>query len=127
VARERQHQRFAGLERLVSNGDMGTAEILEICVLDNERKGLLRVGMQQLQLSAYAYGEFLRCSLGRARSVLVCHFAGTARILRLARTITDLPVAYSLEGGAPGFCDRVSQAATAQGKAAMIFRYSSSV
>jgi magnesium chelatase family protein len=68
AARQRQRARFAGSERLVSNADMGPAEIRDICVLDDAGKGLLRAAMQQLQLSARAYH----------------------RILKLARTIADL-------------------------------------
>ena len=47
---------------------MGPAEIREYCVLDDAGKGLLRVAMQQLHLTARAYH----------------------RILKLARTIADL-------------------------------------
>jgi magnesium chelatase family protein len=75
AARERQRERFAGSERLVSNADMGPAEIREVCVVDDAGKGLLRAAMQQLHLSARAYH----------------------RILKLARTIADLAGADSIE------------------------------
>jgi magnesium chelatase family protein len=75
AARERQRERFAGSERLLANGDMGPAEIREICILDEAGKGLLRAAMEQLQLSARAYH----------------------RILKLARTIADLAGAESIE------------------------------
>jgi magnesium chelatase family protein len=75
AARERQRERFAGSDRLVSNGDMGPAEIREYCVLDDAGKGLLRAAMQQLHLSARAYH----------------------RILKLARTIADLAGAEKIE------------------------------
>jgi hypothetical protein len=35
AARERQRYRFAGSERLVAKGDIGPAEIREVCVLDD--------------------------------------------------------------------------------------------
>jgi hypothetical protein len=41
AARERQRERFAGSERLVGKGDMGPAEVREVCVLDDAGKGLL--------------------------------------------------------------------------------------
>ena len=75
AARERQRERFEGSERLLSNGDMGPAEIREYCVLDDAGKGLLRAAMQQLHLSARAYH----------------------RILKLARTIADLAGADAIE------------------------------
>jgi magnesium chelatase family protein len=74
-ARKRQRQRFADSERVASNGDMGPAEIREVCVLDDAERGLLRAAMQQLQLSARAYH----------------------RILKLARTIADLGGAETIE------------------------------
>ena len=52
AARERQRERFTGSERLMCNGDMGPAEVREICLLDDAGKGLLRAAMQQLHLSA---------------------------------------------------------------------------
>ena len=75
AARERQRERFAGSERLLCNGDMGPAEIREICLLDDAGKGLLRAAMQQLHLSARAYH----------------------RVLKLARTIADLAGAERIE------------------------------
>ena len=50
------------------NADIGPAEVREHCQVDNAGKSLLRVAMQQLQMSARAYH----------------------RILKLARTIADL-------------------------------------
>lgn len=67
AARERQRRRFEGTS-LLSNADMGPAEVREYCRLDDTGKSLLRAAMQQLQMSARAYH----------------------RILKLARTIADL-------------------------------------
>ena len=75
AARQRQRQRFAGSERLLSNADMGPAEVREVCQLDDAGKGLLRAAMQQLHPTARAYH----------------------RILKLARTIADLAGAERIE------------------------------
>jgi len=75
AARQRQRQRFAASARLLSNADMGPAEVREHCPLDDAGKGLLRAAMQQLHLSARAYH----------------------RILKLARTIADLAGADRIE------------------------------
>ncbi|HNS52628.1 MAG TPA: YifB family Mg chelatase-like AAA ATPase [Anaerolineae bacterium] len=66
-ARERQSRRFAGTG-LLTNADMGPAEVREYCPLDEAGRALLRAAMQQLQMTARAYH----------------------RILKLARTIADL-------------------------------------
>ncbi len=67
AARERQRRRFEG-SHLLTNADMGPAEVREYCPLDEAGRSLLRAAMQQLQMSARAYH----------------------RILKLARTIADL-------------------------------------
>jgi len=67
AARERQQRRFEGTS-LLSNADMGPAEVREYCQVDDAGKSLLRAAMQQLHMSARAYH----------------------RILKLARTIADL-------------------------------------
>ena len=66
-ARERQARRFAGTP-LLTNADMGPAEVRIYCPLDEGGRALLRAAMQQLQMTARAYH----------------------RILKLARTIADL-------------------------------------
>ena len=71
TARERQRARFArgGTgTALLTNADMGAAEIRQWCVLDSAGQSLMRAAMRQLQLSARAYH----------------------RVLKLARTIADL-------------------------------------
>jgi magnesium chelatase family protein len=67
AARERQSRRFAGTP-LLTNADMGPAEVRVHCPLDEAGRSLLRAAMQQLQMTARAYH----------------------RILKLARTIADL-------------------------------------
>ncbi len=67
AARERQVKRFAGTA-LLTNADMGPAEVRVYCPLDDAGRSLLRAAMQQLQMTARAYH----------------------RILKLARTIADL-------------------------------------
>jgi magnesium chelatase family protein len=66
-ARERQNRRFKGTH-LLSNADMGPAEVRDSCRVDDAGKSLLRAAMKQLHMSARAYH----------------------RILKLARTIADL-------------------------------------
>ena len=73
-ARERQHRRFQGTN-LLTNADMGAAEVREYCNVDPAGKSLLRSAMQQLQMSARAYH----------------------RILKLARTIADLAGSEKIE------------------------------
>jgi magnesium chelatase family protein len=67
TARERQARRFARTP-LLTNADMGPAEVRVYCPLDEAGRSLLRAAMQQLQMTARAYH----------------------RILKLARTIADL-------------------------------------
>jgi magnesium chelatase family protein len=69
ASRERQRLRFSE-SRLVCNAEMGPVEVREFCqrVLEDEAKGLLRMAMNQLSLSARAFH----------------------RVLKLARTIADL-------------------------------------
>ncbi len=74
AARERQHRRFAGTT-LLTNADMGPAEVREYCPVNEAGRSLLRAAMQQLQMSARAYH----------------------RILKLARTIADLAGSEQIE------------------------------
>ncbi|MGI6207259.1 MAG: YifB family Mg chelatase-like AAA ATPase [Anaerolineae bacterium] len=67
AARARQRERFQGTS-LVTNSEMGPAEVRQYCALDKECSSLMRAAMQQLRLSARAYH----------------------RVLKLARTIADL-------------------------------------
>jgi magnesium chelatase family protein len=69
AARARQRGRFEGT-RLLTNADMGPAEVRDFCRLDDAGRSLLRAAMKQLHMSARAYH--------RTRSV------------KLARTIADL-------------------------------------
>jgi magnesium chelatase family protein len=74
MARERQRRRFEGTG-LMSNADMGPAEVRDHCQVDEAGKSLLRAAMQQLHMSARAYH----------------------RILKLARTIADLAGSEGIE------------------------------
>ena len=69
ASRERQRLRFAE-SRLVCNAEMGPVEVREYCqrILEQEAQSLLRMAMNQLNLSARAFH----------------------RVLKLARTIADL-------------------------------------
>ncbi|MCS6912346.1 MAG: YifB family Mg chelatase-like AAA ATPase [Anaerolineae bacterium] len=77
AARQRQRRRFAPLNnpRLMTNADMGPAEIREFCPVDDAGHSLLRAAMRQLQMSARAYH----------------------RTLKLARTIADLAGSERIE------------------------------
>ena len=75
AARERQRARFAGSSGMLSNADMGPAEVREHCPVDEAGRNLLRAAMQQLHMSARAYH----------------------RILKLARTIADLAGSETIE------------------------------
>jgi magnesium chelatase family protein len=66
-ARRVQRERFAS-SGLVSNADMGPADVRRHCSLDEDGKALIRQAMSQLQLSARGYH----------------------RVLKLARSIADL-------------------------------------
>lgn len=68
AAQGRQRRRFASLEGMTNNADMGPAELRQFCPLDAACNSLMKSAMSQLQLSARAYH----------------------RVLKLARTIADL-------------------------------------
>ena len=74
AARDRQRRRFEGTG-LMSNADMGPAEVRDHCQVDDAGASLLRAAMRQLHMSARAYH----------------------RILKLARTIADLAGSDSIE------------------------------
>jgi magnesium chelatase family protein len=67
AARQVQAKRFKGT-RLLTNADMGPAEVRQYCQLDEAGQRLMQAAMRQLHLSARAYH----------------------RVLKLARTIADL-------------------------------------
>jgi magnesium chelatase family protein len=68
VARQRQRERFKGLDGVACNADMRPGDVRKFCRLDAAGQGLMRAAMNQLQLTARAYH----------------------RLLKLARTIADL-------------------------------------
>jgi magnesium chelatase family protein len=67
AARGRQRERLAAVP-LVSNAEMGPAEIRQFCRLAEPCRSLLRTAMAQLQLTARAYH----------------------RVIKVARTVADL-------------------------------------
>ena len=67
-ARNIQTERFAGLDNIHYNAQMGVKQIRAFCALDETSKTLLKTAMERLNLSARAYD----------------------RILKVARTIADL-------------------------------------
>ena len=70
AARVRQQERFARQDKpdLLTNGDMGPAEVQAYCKLDEAGSNLMRAAVKQMDLSARAYH----------------------RVLKLGRTIADL-------------------------------------
>jgi len=68
AARQIQRLRFEKDENVHQNADMGVAEVRKYCKLDDESESLMKNAMNQMQLTARAYH----------------------RILKLARTISDL-------------------------------------
>ena len=67
MAREVQRDKFKGTGR-VTNAEMGPVEVWDSCQVDDAAKGLLQAAMKQMHLSA----------------------RGFHRVLKLARTISDL-------------------------------------
>ena len=59
AAREVQQARFEG-SKLLSNADMGPAEVRKCCTLDEAGRSLVRTALQQLQLSACALHRILK-------------------------------------------------------------------
>lgn len=74
AARALQRERFAA-GGLMSNADMGPADVRQHCVLDEAGRGLIRQAMTQMLLSARAYHRVLKL----ARSI--ADLAGEPRIL----------------------------------------------
>lgn len=54
VEAARQRQRFEGTP-LLSNADMGPADVRDFCTVDDAGGSLLRAAMQQFHMSARAY------------------------------------------------------------------------
>lgn len=62
AARNIQNQRFAAIEGIHYNAQMGTKHIREFCELNDSSKNLLKEAMQRLNLSARAYDRILKVS-----------------------------------------------------------------
>jgi magnesium chelatase family protein len=74
AARERQRQRYAHLNGILTNSDLGAGEVDQFCRLDEAASTLLKAAMRKLQLSARAYH----------------------RVLKVSRTIADLAASESI-------------------------------
>ncbi len=61
-ARHIQSQRFKNVRYIFNNGDMGTREVRQYCVLDTASSELLKTAMTKLGLSARAYDRILKVS-----------------------------------------------------------------
>jgi magnesium chelatase family protein len=75
AARARQQIRFKNLYGIIANSEMTGQQMKEFCKLDEKKLDLLRKAVNQLQLSARAYH----------------------RIIKIARTITDLANSENIE------------------------------
>ena len=75
-ARKRQAERFAELDSIHYNAQMGVKQIRAFCKLDEASLQLLKTAMERLNLSARAYD----------------------RILKVSRTIADLEGAETISG-----------------------------
>jgi magnesium chelatase family protein len=61
-ARVIQAQRYAGIEGVFSNAQMGTKMMQELCVVPSAGQQLLKTAMERLNLSARAYDRILKVS-----------------------------------------------------------------
>ncbi|MBK8684326.1 MAG: ATP-binding protein [Bacteroidetes bacterium] len=61
-ARAIQAQRYAGMEGIFSNAQMGTKMMQELCVVPTAGQQLLKTAMERLNLSARAYDRILKVS-----------------------------------------------------------------
>lgn len=75
AARKRQQSRFKNLDGIIANSEMTGQQMKEFCKLGEKELELLRKAVSQLQLSARAYH----------------------RIIKIARTISDLAGAENIE------------------------------
>jgi magnesium chelatase family protein len=78
-ARARQRRRFEG-RPILTNGEMGPAEVHAFCEVDEAGHALLRAAMRQLNLSARGYHRVLKVArtiadLGGSESIQVAHLA----------------------------------------------------
>ncbi len=62
AARQRQRERYKGLAHILTNSDLGPAEIDRFCKVASEGEKLLRAAMQRMNLSARAYHRTLKLS-----------------------------------------------------------------
>ncbi|MBZ0200571.1 MAG: YifB family Mg chelatase-like AAA ATPase [Ignavibacteriaceae bacterium] len=61
-ARDIQLKRFLNLKHIFNNGDMGSKEVRQYCILDSAGSELLKMAMTKLGLSARAYDRILKVS-----------------------------------------------------------------
>ena len=74
TARRIQQERFASKPRITSNAIMGTKELKSYCALDDATLELLKMAMNEMNLSARAYDRILK--VGRT----IADLAGADRI-----------------------------------------------
>ena len=92
AARQRQEQRFDGNARVTCNARMEARDIKQHCQLGDEPKELLRMAMNELDLSARAYDRILKVSrtiadLAGADSINTEHISETLQYRTLDRQL----------------------------------------
>lgn len=90
AARDIQSQRFRDTQGLYCNAQMSSAQLKEVCALNNVCQNLLKVAMKRLNLSARAYDRILKVSrtiadLGASEDIKPEHLAEAIQYRSLDR------------------------------------------
>ncbi len=90
--RKIQLNRFDKMKNIFCNGDMGTKEIRQFCILDSTSAELLKMAMTKLGLSARAYDRILKVSrtiadLEQSDNILPSHISEAIQYRSLDREL----------------------------------------
>jgi len=91
-ARQIQHQRFSGSQKIYANSQMGPREIKKYCKVEEEGKELLRTAIDKLGFSARTYDRVLKVSrtiadLEEADTIKVSHISEAIQYRSLDRNL----------------------------------------